>query len=361
MRIGSCLVLGLLLALSPRLAVACNLPVFRFALLHWPPASFTALIVQRGALTPDLQGAATLLESRYLDVACVDRDDMRTPVAPALAALSATIPDDALPRLVLLRTANSGVFERVWDGPFTPASATLLVAASDRAEVSRRLLAGDSAVWMVLQGRDAAAGQAALDLVDRAARRAEAELRLPVVDETAGIEAMLVASPVPLRLRFSVLAVAGDAPGGELLRAMLAPMLPPGVTSADTLAVPLFGRGRALCVLGGQTLTESGVLEACRTLVGTCACEAKARNPGLDLFLPVNWNAAVFGDAAVSRGLPLAVPAARPPTAKTLSACTGQQKQRASRSLSQRLLAAAGVALAAAGVATWLLLRKGRR
>jgi hypothetical protein len=61
------------------------------------------------------------------------------------------------------------------------------------------------------------------------------------------------------------------------------------------VAVPVFGRGRALCALPGEQITPPVLKEAIAFLTGSCSCEVKELNPGLDLLMTANWAEAVEG------------------------------------------------------------------
>jgi hypothetical protein len=349
-----------LLLLCALPSAACNVPVFRYALLHWEPAVFTALVVHRGALSAEQQETVASLRKSGLAVVGLDRD---APVAPAAAAeaIAAVLPESALPRLLLLRAAETGGAERVWDAPLSPPAATWLAAgAPAHAEIARRILGGDSAVWVVLGGSNAAANEAAMELVQRAVVRGRREARLPPRDAAAETEEILLPTRIPLRLDFSTLAVPPDAPGCALLRGQIARLAPSGLPASDPVVVPVFGRGRALCALGGVTLTEDRVVEACRTLAGACSCEVKAQNPGTDIFLPVDWRSAIFGSARQVAAMPLSVPAARPDGART--AATAEAAAAPARpGLRHRLILGGLIGVATLAAATWLILRKDGR
>jgi len=63
------------------------------------------------------------------------------------------------------------------------------------------------------------------------------------------------------------------------------------LVAADVpIVYPICGRGRAFTALVGDEITENTVIEVCRALAGACSCEIKEQNPGIDLFMPVNWD-----------------------------------------------------------------------
>jgi len=62
----------------------------------------------------------------------------------------------------------------------------------------------------------------------------------------------------------------------------------------EPMAVPVFGRGRALYTLIGEGINADNIREAAAFLTGPCGCEIKMMNPGVDLLMAVNWDGAVM-------------------------------------------------------------------
>ena len=55
------------------------------------------------------------------------------------------------------------------------------------------------------------------------------------------------------------------------------------------MAIPVFGRGRALCALVGDGLSEDEIASAAKFLCGACFCSVKRDCPGKDLLLDADW------------------------------------------------------------------------
>lgn len=283
------------------------MPVFRYALERWPPRVFSAVIVHRGPLPAELKRAAAGLSTNFLDVVFVDR------ASPGLlprdvADVAASIPESRIPWLLLLRTGDEGK-TKVWAGPLNLKTIDLLSRAPERREIARRILWGDSAVWVVLKGASTTENAAALELVARAASDAEAERpQVPGPGEKSS-DAPVVSPLVSTRISFSVLALPFDSEAASLLREFLAPLVPANVSRRDVLAVLFFGCGRALAVRGGESLTREQLLADCAFVVGNCSCQVKAENPGLDVYFPVRWSSGSdssfpSGSLSIEPGIP---------------------------------------------------------
>src|SRR5262249_1352056 len=61
------------------------------------------------------------------------------------------------------------------------------------------------------------------------------------------------------------------------------------------LALPVFGRGRAMQPLVGGGINPEMITEYCSYLVGPCTCQVKKQNPGVDLLFVVDWDARIEG------------------------------------------------------------------
>jgi len=114
-------------------------------------------------------------------------------------------------------------------------------------------------------------------------RQAEQDIRLPA-EVNPNVRDLRPVACVQhcLRRHFSVVEVPGNGPEADLLRGTLH-TLATNLTSGP-VAVPVFGRARALSVLMADTLTQESILDVCVFLCGACSCMVKAMNPGVDLF-----------------------------------------------------------------------------
>jgi hypothetical protein len=70
------------------------------------------------------------------------------------------------------------------------------------------------------------------------------------------------------------------------------------------MAIPLFGRGRALYALVGKGIAPDVIEEASVFLTGGCQCTVKAQNPGVDLIMNVDWDKLVVPSETIDEDLP---------------------------------------------------------
>ena len=293
---------------------ACAVPVFRYALEHWPALPGEIAVFHPGPLTPEQRvwvntlGQSNLVTVHTCDLGAGTPRDANG--GPEWAALWQTMGRPSPPVVALLRRSPDSSLEVSWQAPFNAAAVQRLTASPERREVARRLLAGDSIVWLLLTSGDAKKDHAARTLLATSLRQADQDIRLPAeVNPNDATYDQSLASNIALRRHFSVVEVPGNGPEADLLRGTLH-TLATNLTSGP-VAVPVFGRARALSVLMADTLTQESILDVCGFLCGACSCMVKAMNPGVDLFVPIDWDAVITGTTPVDEILPpLVVPAA---------------------------------------------------
>jgi len=309
---------------------ACSVPVFRYALERWDPDTYQAILVHRGALSSDdkkilewLQKCAAddalrcNIEASELDLAAKEvrgtKGDEKRPEAggagdegkAASEEVSSLLPPGAaLPCLILRYPAGRPMQGKVcWQGRLTAEVARSLVDSPARREVARRILGGDSAVWILLEGGKREANDAAAKVLEAELKKANAELKLPEKDPDAP-----EAPPemeAKLRIAFSVLRMSRTDPAESMFVKMLTGVEPDLAELADKpMAFPIFGRGRALFALVGDGIKDENIQEACQFLTGACSCQVKAACPGADLVMSVAWEAALTGQRFTEPELP---------------------------------------------------------
>jgi len=290
---------GLLcLALCATQTLACDVPVFRYALERWRSDVYRATIFHRGELAGDDAAAVAALRSRTvreqrtanLDVHLCD---VSQPLEPELAELWSQQPQDsALPQLVLQSPFIKGRRLIVWSGPISEFDPEQALNSSALNKLVERLFAGDSVVWLVFtpEGNET---DEKVDLLSRELERLGDELPLP---EGIGLPGSEVYSDVPLTLRFSTVRVRMGAPAEQFLETTLRRFAPPSAAD-QPIVVPVYGRGRALEVIPLARVDEALIEDVSRFLSGACSCQVKDLNPGFDLLLAVDWEKQLFPDS----------------------------------------------------------------
>ncbi len=287
-------------------ALACQVPVFRYALERWAPDKYQLLVIADGQLDPaarellerlqESAGGNANLEVHTADIAKVNE--------PRLQELWQQHPRDTGPMLVVLypRTAEQVPDRVIQSSLLNEQSVAQLAQSPVGQQVAQRLCSGQSAVWIFV-----ASGQADKDAIARESlqQRLEAHrqlLSIPSPEELDIAPEVLADNKIPLRIEFSVVELDRNDPR-ELFLLRCLTGSENDLPADQPLAFPVFGRGRVLYALVGAGIMPETIDAACRFMAGPCSCQVKNQNPGFDLLLRYDWEQAVEG-AMISTAVP---------------------------------------------------------
>ena len=237
-----------LFVLSSTVASACQVPVFRYALDRWEGEDF----LLRTSADGDV-GTANL------ELAAGDGELF----APFDKKTS------------------------IWKGEVDEKAVSKLVSSPKRQEIARRILAGHSAVWVVVESGEKEKDKELYDRLDDRLTFFQSVAELPEIDPNDPASQL---GPGPeLELKFSILRIKRGDPEEALLVKMLAGPKAAELPKDEPFVSPVFGQGRVLGAWPAETMDAEGIEEACFYLTGACSCQVKAQNPGWDLLLDVDW------------------------------------------------------------------------
>jgi hypothetical protein len=288
------LVLAALLACAT-IAVACSTPVFRVALLdpRWRPERYELYVVHQGPLADRDQAALQELND-YLDEnegrvnVSLEVVDLAKNPAHEIRALVPVRGPVQMPYLVARYPAVTGIKPNLWAGPLWGAPFRALLDSPLRREIGKRLLAGDTAVWVLIESGDRDQDEAARQLLTQQIRKLETTLELPELKPGDDDKLTRDGAP-PLRIAFSVVRLARTDPAeGWLLETFLG-MEEDLRGRKEPIVFPIFGRGVALYALVGKGINADTIATAAGFLVGECTCEVRRQNPGVDLLMTADW------------------------------------------------------------------------
>ena len=288
---------------------ACQIPVYRYALERWQADPFDIVVLQHGELTASQKKTLDLLNQPEAKSApplnaVVRQVDLAGVPDPQMQGLWESLGRPELPWIVALFPPSDRMQTPAWHGRLDPENAKALLDSPARREVARRILKGESAVWVLVDGADSKAAQAAADMVEAVLKQNAENLKLPEQDPNDPSSRMT--SQLPLKIGFSVLRVREDDPAEKLFVSMLRKSSrgEPIPASAGVVAFPIFGRGRCLGSIAGNDLNPQVIQQACSFLTGACSCQVKSMNPGVDLLMAVNWDDFISGSLVVDKELP---------------------------------------------------------
>ena len=286
---------GLMVASS---AQACSVPVFRYALEQWRPDSFEVIVFHQGPLSDAQKELAAKVEPKNIDASYTANAWVRTvdlDAAPdaALVELWEQQETKTLPWMLVRSPAKFGKPLNVVSQEFNEENVTSLLDSPLRKKITDGILKGDSVVWVLLKSGDAVKDAAAEEIMRGELKRLQGELKLPEIDEQDIEDGFLSVNPDDLKLRFSMITVAKDDAQEQAFVQMLLtvePDLRDPEFANEPMALPVFGRGRALYALIGKGINAETIEDAGRFLTGACQCTVKAQNPGVDILTSVDWD-----------------------------------------------------------------------
>ncbi len=289
------------IAVCTAAAEACNIPVFRFALERWKPDSCEVVVFHRGPISADDEKTVNELESASLakdGLANLNliRCDLSSNGDQELSDLWLSVKeksDAKLPMVVARSRKGRGQTINHWYGSLQESRTAGLIESPIRVELTKRLQSGDAIVWLVLKSSDEQKTAAIRELLKAQCEELPNKIELP---EGIGLPGSELYSEVPLLLQFSVLEIDPDDPKEQYLVRQLKGFHADTTIDDEPLVVPVFGRGRALEVIPASQLNADLIHDLTEFLCGACSCQVKEQNPGFDLLLSTNWNAALFGD-----------------------------------------------------------------
>jgi hypothetical protein len=301
-------------------AEACDVPVFRYVLERFGTDPQDFVIFHRGPLPMDAKQSVEAIQKladdrqspvamrvRLIDLAVAAGKKPAKEPADAnheaaayhgrpqragAARLDWTPPPDApLPWLAVMPTGGE-LTAPLWSGPLRSVDLRALVDSPVRREVVQQLLHGESAVFLLLQSGKPEADAAAEKLLRTTLAEQEKSLVLPAQD---GPSELL--SKLPLKIAFSILRVGRNDSGERCLVQMLQNLSAQAGQTSGPLVFPIFGRGRVLTALCGESLRVESVQEICEFLCGECSCAIKGQVPGVDLLMTADWDSLLAASA----------------------------------------------------------------
>ena len=258
--------LALLLAAA---AHACSIPVFRYALDRWHADAFT-LDVSAGDAKDEAVARffRNLTDSTPLNLAA-----SRTNEEGKSRLAFPHAPEDAAP---------------AWAGKLDGTTLSRITDSPARAEIVKRILAGECGVWVLVESGQKAADDRAASALEKRLRYLEQVAQIPPMDPSDPTSQL---GPGPaLRVKFSVLRIKRDDVAEQAFTSMLAgPNHDMENANGPWLAL-MFGRGRVLGAWAAENFGDEQIDEACLFLLGACSCEVKRMNPGWDMLINADWN-----------------------------------------------------------------------
>ncbi len=258
----------------PVLVYACSTPVFDFALQHWAPDSYRIHIAHSAEPSADEAAAIELLADQ---------------ATGANISNSVSIAADAPPTLTISYPRAAKIRRPVWKVPLTLQNAERVLASPVRKKLVEDIAAGRCAVWLFLESGRRELDDAAEQRLRAALTELEKTLVLPERPDSDEAEAVATTNATR-KASFSVIRLSRDDQAESFLVSSLLNSESDLRGFKEPMVFPVFGRGRALYAIVGKGINAHVVENAARFVTGSCSCEVKSANPGVDLLVSVKWN-----------------------------------------------------------------------
>ena len=287
--------------------MACNIPVFRYALERWKPDACEIVVFHEGPLASEQLESIETLKTQIVRREKRDTNSLRLVEISDLSAdedtlwksLRAKHPDSELPLVNVRMQLGRGRAANAWSGTLAKAQDVGIFDSPARRELSKRLLNGHSVVWIVVQSahEDNEKRKQLDSRINRILRDNLESLSNSIeLPEGIGLPGSELHSEIPLLLKFSLLEIDPKDPEEAFLTGLFTQIQPEAFGEGEPLIVPVFGRGRALEVIPASSFSDRLMQDLSVFLSGACSCQVKEQNPGFDLLMSTDWDTELFGE-----------------------------------------------------------------
>lgn len=164
----------------------CDVPVFRYALERWPVEIYEMTVYHRGLLSheqsKDVEALKRYSQTFFNHSNFIIRDidlDVQPELAPQ--ALQLCLGTSDLPYLMVHYPGNLKEKRIIWSGPLSGIAARGIIDSPVRREIGRRILSGETAVWLLVESGNSQKDNAAESVIKETLAMMEKKLKLPEV------------------------------------------------------------------------------------------------------------------------------------------------------------------------------------
>lgn len=288
--------------------MACETPVFRFALLKWVPDQYQCIVYHRAPLSMQQQAVFDRMKSAIgspLYLNCFTRQiGINGTISSQEKAVADSLPDGIMPCIALYHPLLRFGKKPFFRGPVTEETVDKIIASPLRTALTNRIVSGDAGIWLLIKSGNARKNRRAEKILSASIKRMQDSCALPgqkTEEKTPHVQG----TKIPFRITFSLLKLSLDDPKETLLTEYFRSIPGFPTTDDEPVAMLLFGRGRMhVPLLTGEHITDSSLTAAYRYILGMCSCVEKEQNPGEDLLMAVDWGAELAGESGPAEEMP---------------------------------------------------------
>ena len=284
-------------------AVACNTPVYRYAMYNWQTAPYIVFYFYEGEIPDEdkaVHEAIEKLTEEWPPEANVRLEPINVSDEKKMDALPEFVidawkshEDGKTPAYVVFSPFRA----HIYSGKLDADSAKKLVDSPARQKLGQLLEEGNAAVMILLTCPDEEQNKKAEEALKGLQKLADSgeipvELQLPPMGLPEDGEEADEDALEPNKLGISVLKVDRNDPAEEFFVRMLMSIEDDLKEYADQpMIFAGYGRGRAMEPYIGKGITAENLVDVVAFLAGACSCMVKEQNPGADILVKWNWEA----------------------------------------------------------------------
>jgi hypothetical protein len=318
---------------------ACSVPVFRYGLELWPQDRYRVTVLFKDSLDDKNRATVKMIAARAAKISGdtlglalkktsgektnveLELDNCTDSISANTAGLWQGAGSPPLPFCAVLFPPRAMNGKPLYAGPLSLARFDEMFDSPARRAFASDICKGMSAVWVFVASGNKKKDAVAARVLEDGIRQSKEILKLPDLD-LKDVKEVVTRSDIDLRIDFALITVSRTDPRErcfvdqlEKTEAELAGM------REEPIAFPVFARGRVLYALVGKGINLQNIMEASSFVTGPCACTIKDQNPGADILMTFDWEAALANKIAsvvdtvplVSMGAMISVPHTAPP------------------------------------------------
>jgi len=367
-------------------AVACDVPVFRYALERWQRDLYRVFVLHEGemdaantALAKKLEEASVYEDGnanvnvRTIDLSDAEMKEKFYAFYPVASEIKATKPE-----ILLFYPASTGVDDILWQGKLNPENVSELLESNPTEQLLRGILLGSSATFLLVECEDAAKVKKARATVEATLKKLKQEIKLPegivqadgsvtgenltAFEAAATDPTNILESGIPLKIDFNLVRLP-NRKGNAIFHAILDKTHNAAEVVNEPKLYAFFGRGRFIGPVAGEGINAENLEELAYYLTAACSCQVKNQNPGLDFLTNLDWIGYLDGsEVVIDKELPplIGVLNLEPTQQKEATVGAGEPKDGPATGkpdLLRNLLLLGGIVLAVILIGTLLLWR----
>jgi len=267
--------------LSANTVLACDTPVFRYAMERWESSPYQLKVFHNR----DFNAEELELLELLINSSVQKNKDANLIVETINLQRQKILPKGALPvknkvELQVAYPLDCPVQKTVWQCEFTPENINEIINSPTRQILGTHLTNGSPIVWFFIKGTDETSSAKKLQLLKGELTKLQKKWIISQLLDNKG-EPKVQLSPIVVSEY--------KQPQNNFLHTLLKSINSKHLATTEPMVFSFYGQGRALNALVGNEITLKNIEKQCEYLIGKCSCIVKEQNPGVDVLFNTDW------------------------------------------------------------------------